>query len=220
MSPYSIRKRAGRQLQQRQLTNRSFTLISNDCWGAEVYKYFDLPWNTPFIGLFLMADDYLRLVTNLRHYMDSKLTFISESRHEAVRESRQRNPYPVGLLGGEIEVQFLHYHSQEEAAEKWARRTARMNWDNLVVKFDASKDGATATHAQQFDSLPYRRLMLLEEPTPGLASGVVVRHYTPDGLKQFKASLLDFDLPTWLNSGRVESGNFYQLVRKLFVLEP
>jgi uncharacterized protein (DUF1919 family) len=220
MSLYSIRKRAGHQLQQRQLTNRDFTLVSNDCWGAEVYKYFNLPWNTPFIGLFLTADDYLRLVTNLRHYMKSELTFISESRHEAVRELRQRKPYPVGLLGGEVEVQFLHYHSQEEAAEKWARRTARMNWDNLVVKFDASKDGATTAHAQQFDKLPYRRLTLLKEPIPGLASGVVVKQYTPDGLEQFKASILNFDLPTWLNTGRVESGSFYQLARKVFVLEP
>lgn len=220
MSLYSIRKQAGRQLQQRQLTNRDFTLVSNDCWGAEVYKYFDLPWNTPFIGLFLMADDYLRLVTNLRRYMDSELTFIPESRHEFVRESRQRNPYPVGLLGGEVEVQFLHYHSQEEAAEKWARRTARMHWDNLVVKFDAGKDGATITQARQFDNLPYRRLILLKEPMPGLTSGVVVSRYTPDGLEQFKASLLDFDLPAWLNSGRIESGSFYQLARKILVLEP
>jgi uncharacterized protein (DUF1919 family) len=152
--------------------------------------------------------------------MGSELTFTDHSRHEAITAARQRNPYPIGLLGGEVEIQFLHYHSQAEAREKWTRRTARMNWNNLVVKFDASKDGATATHAQQFDQLPYRRLILLKEPVKGLVSGVVIRQYTPDGLKQFKASVLDFDLPAWLNNGRVETGIFYQLVRKILIVEP
>jgi uncharacterized protein (DUF1919 family) len=185
-----------------------------------VYKYFDLPWNTPFIGLYFMADDYLRLVSNLRHYMASELTFKQESRHAAVQAMRARNPYPIGLLGGEVEVQFLHYHSQEEAQQKWTRRTARMNWENLAIKFDASKDEATTKQAQQFDNLPYKRLILVKEPLPGLASGLVVPNYTPDGLLQFRASLLAFDLPTWLNTGRVEAGSSYQLARKLLVMEP
>jgi uncharacterized protein (DUF1919 family) len=219
MGIYETRKSLGQRLQRARLRNKDFTLISNDCWGAEVYKYFNLPWNTPFIGLFFMAEDYLRLVANLRHYMGSELIFVQESRHAVVNAMRVRNPYPIGLLGGEVEIQFLHYHSEQEAREKWARRTARMNWDRLVFKFDASKDQATVEQAQQFDKLPYKRLILLKQPIPGLNFGLVIPNYSPDGLKQFNAAMPEFDLVHWLNTGQVRRSALYGLTNKILVLE-
>ncbi|NVO85925.1 DUF1919 domain-containing protein [Hymenobacter terrestris] len=55
----------GRSIQQRRLINRNFTLFSNDCWGAEVYKYFNLPYNTPFVGLMVMAPCYVQFLQTL-----------------------------------------------------------------------------------------------------------------------------------------------------------
>ncbi|QNE39493.1 DUF1919 domain-containing protein [Hymenobacter sp. NBH84] len=220
MALYTFRTRAGRLLQRALLRNRHFTLISNDCWGAEVYKFYNLLWNTPCIGLYLVAEDYLRLLENPQRYLDGNVVFVAVSRHEAVNQHRAIKPHPIGLVGGDVEIQFLHYHSEQEAREKWARRCARIVWDNLIAKFDGSKDGATAELVQQFDQLPYpKKLTLLKESQEGIKSAVVVPHYTTDGLLQFAVSMQAFDLTTWLNTGKLRTGSLYKIARKLLVLE-
>ena len=35
-----------------------------------------------------------------------------------------------------IKIQYLHYKSPEEAYEKWNRRRQRINFKNLIVKFN------------------------------------------------------------------------------------
>lgn len=58
------------------LTNKDFTIISNNCWGAFVYQKFNLQYNTPFVGLFLFAPDYIKLLKNFENMINNKLTFI------------------------------------------------------------------------------------------------------------------------------------------------
>ncbi|WP_375416587.1 DUF1919 domain-containing protein [uncultured Hymenobacter sp.] len=215
MSPRTIatalatrRRRLGQLLDRRRLRNRGFTLFSNDCWGAEVYKHFNLPFNTPFIGLMLMAPCYLRLLARPQHYLALPLRFVTESRYSFVNELRARRPEPfplatLGEEGQEVEIQFLHYHSEAEAREKWTRRAGRVNWDNLFLKFDGGKDYATPELVQRFEALPYPRLTLLPRPQAGIGSAVVVPQYSTDGLVQFGRSLPYYDLIGWFNEQRV-----------------
>ncbi|UOQ74425.1 DUF1919 domain-containing protein [Hymenobacter cellulosilyticus] len=189
-----------RRREQQQLQNRDFTLISNDCWGAEVYKHFELPFNTPFIGLMLMAPDYIELLRNPKHYLSQPLVFQEKSRYDIINELQKthKHPFPVATLGDKVELQFLHYHSQQEAAEKWPRRVARINWDNLRVKFDGSKDFATPELVREFTTLPYQKLLLLEKPVAGVPQCVVVPEYTTNGMELFRRSLPHFDLLNWI----------------------
>jgi len=60
---------------------------------------------------------------------------------------------PVGVID-DIEVIFLHYPTSEEAKEKWIRRSARVNWDNLFIKF-SQMNGCSQDALQQFDDLPF-----------------------------------------------------------------
>lgn len=60
---------------------------------------------------------------------------------------------PVGVID-DIEVIFLHYPTSEEAREKWIRRSARVNWDNLFIKF-SQMNGCSQDMLQQFDDLPF-----------------------------------------------------------------
>lgn len=207
LSTYTVRKALGQRIQRARLRNRDFTLISNDCWGAEMYKFLGCEgYNTPFIGLYLLADDYLQFLTKPQHYLASPLEFIERSRHESVNQSRLNKAFPIGLLGGEVEVQFLHYASTEEARQKWERRVKRVNWNNLCVKWDAAKDGATAEHIQAFRKLPFKKLLLLKEPQPAGRSAVVVPNYSPDGKQNFNLSMAAFDVVAWANSGKVGQG--------------
>src|SRR5678810_1052541 len=103
------------------LRSRVFTVVSNNCWGAHIYQRLGQPYQTPFIGVFFAPECYLILVSRFRWFLSQPVRFLDRSRHEyinALREERKLR-YPIGCLGGDVEVQFLHYAAENEAAEKW-----------------------------------------------------------------------------------------------------
>lgn len=89
------------------------SIICNNCVGAMVLNDFGLKFNSPFVNLFISAPDYIRLLKNLRYYCDPTADIMDISSNSS---------YPKGLLRGEITLHFLHYHSFEEAVEKWRTR--------------------------------------------------------------------------------------------------
>lgn len=54
-----------------------------------------------------------------------------------------------------MELFFLHYHSEKEAKEKWARRIKRISWDRLLVKFNV-QNGCAKEQIKAFDALPFK----------------------------------------------------------------
>lgn len=69
----------------------------------------------------------------------------------------------------------MHYATPEEAREKWTRRCARMNWDNLLVKF-CDQNGATEEQIRTFDQLPYpHKVCFTARAYPGAGSVVPLR---------------------------------------------
>lgn len=124
------------------LKNRNFSIISNNCWGGLVYDKYALPYLSPTIGLYFYADEYIRFISDLHKYLNSELEFIEidESRHKDSILAKGENNVIVGLIGKEVEVVFLHYHSREEAYEKWMRRCKRVNYDNLLIKCNDQND--------------------------------------------------------------------------------
>lgn len=58
------------------LKNKTFTIISDTCWGGFIYQYFNLPYNSPFIGLYIFSPDYIDLLSNFKKYMNDELTFM------------------------------------------------------------------------------------------------------------------------------------------------
>lgn len=137
------------------LKNKTFSIISNNCWGGRVYQRYGLPYTSPTVGLLLFADEYIKFVSNLKYYLSLELTFIPkiQSKYYEYYTEKERY-YPIGVLG-DIEIVFLHYKSENEAYEKWNRRKKRINWDNLIVKFN-DQNRATEEHIRTFDRLPYK----------------------------------------------------------------
>ena len=117
------------------LHNTNFTIISNNCWGGQVYRYFQLSYSSPTVGCYFFADEYIRFISNLKKYIDTELTFIDykESKYKDKLEARHQEKYPIGVLD-DVEIVFLHYKTREEAYEKWNRRKARIYWDNIIYK--------------------------------------------------------------------------------------
>lgn len=171
-------ERARKDLRRAFLRNRDFTVISNNCFGGFVYQRYALPYRTPTAGLFFMPDDYLKLLGDPRRYFAAPLRFIDPLQARCAAALGAADPaygsYPVARLL-DVEIYFMHYATPEEAREKWTRRCARINWDNLLVKF-CDQNGATEEQIRAFDQLPYpHKVCFTARAYPGAGSVVPLR---------------------------------------------
>ena len=186
------------------LTRTDFTIISNNCWAGSAYRFYGLPYQTPTVGLYFFANDYIKFVYDLRHYMSAPLEFITsaESSHTETLQRRGETNNVLARLD-DIEVVFLHYHNEQEAKEKWERRRQRINWDNIFIKFSEMNE-CTTEDLLKFDSLDFPNKICLTStrmpdlkssvyfPQGGIANGQIV-----DDTIQFRRGV---HLTKWLNS--------------------
>ena len=115
----------------KKLRNTEFCIVANNCLGSRFYKILEREYNTPFVGLFIMPECFAKLVTDFDAYMAKEIVFIDKSKYPPHDEpGRGADQYPLGLLG-DLELHFVHYKTAEDAVEKWQRRKARMDLDNL-----------------------------------------------------------------------------------------
>lgn len=127
----------------------------------------------------MFSGDYVKFVHHLKEYLDKPLTFITckESRYRDILEARGGHDAtcPIGVLD-DIEIIFLHYHSQEEALEKWIRRKNRIHWDNIVIKM-SEQNLCKPEHLKAFDSLPVEKKFVFTTKDYGLDSQVIFGDY-------------------------------------------
>ena len=146
------------------LNNTDFSIICNNCWGGFVYRRYGLGYLTPTVGTYFFAEDFIRLCRDVRRYMEAPLTFISytESKHKEALIQKGQQQVLIGKLD-DIEVIFLHYHTEQEAREKWERRAGRINYDNLIFKF-SKMNGCTNDELKAFDALPHDKKICFVPP--------------------------------------------------------
>ena len=201
------RRRVAAQIMRARVTNRDFTIISNDCFGGMAYEELGMRYDSPFAGLFLVPEDYMQLLRNLRPCCEQPIRFKEYSRHERINAWRQniiQRPYPIGVVGDDVEIHFLHYGNREEAEAKWTRRAQRIHWDNLLVKICWHDDERMASWLREFDAMPFeRKLGLVPQEIPDVRSAVALRNYGTDGTWQYWSSHLHFDVAAWLNCGAI-----------------
>ncbi|GAC1399135.1 MAG: DUF1919 domain-containing protein [Vulcanimicrobiaceae bacterium] len=193
---------SGSRERRARLRTTEFTVVSNDCWGAEVYKDLNLPFQTPLIGTFLAGPCYMRLVSDCSRILRSPLDFTTESRYAYVRELKaQSGSFPTGLLDdGNVEIHFLHYPSEAIAAAKWNKRVERIVDDRLFFKLSGDKDEFTDEDYATFDALPLEhKIALSKHPHAELASVLHVPDWVKDGKFMYERSLRLFDIVDWLN---------------------
>lgn len=133
------------KFRNKKIKNKDFTIISNNCFAGWVYRTYNLPYNTPTVGLFIMPECYLKFVISLKYYIDKNIEFIkpNESKYKEYLEKNvsKFGHYPIGKLE-DIEIHFLHYKTEEEAKEKWERRKKRINYNKIIFKFN-DQNGCT-----------------------------------------------------------------------------
>lgn len=167
---------------RKKLKYQDFTIISNNCWGGHVYRYFGMPYNSPTVGLFIFSEDYIKLVSNLEHYMNKEIEMIShdESKHkdELERRGKVESSCPIGRID-DIEIIFLHYKSDEEAKEKWTRRKERIHWNHVYVKM-SEQNLCKEEHLKAFDRLPFDNKFVFVHKHFGLDAEVLYKEWESD----------------------------------------
>lgn len=138
------------------------SIISTNCFAGRIMQDVGMEYNSPTLGLYFMYPDFIEFLQNLRYYLtEAKIEFVSRSKYTLGNERKEKwsHWYPIGLLGGKVEIHFLHYHSESEAAEKWYRRASRVNFDNLFI-IGMDQNLCTEKDISDFDKLPFERKIM------------------------------------------------------------
>jgi uncharacterized protein (DUF1919 family) len=164
-------------LPRSKIKNTNFSIIGNNCFTGGIYHKFGLPYTSPTIWTYIFPDDYLRFLKKLDWYLKQPLNFITSSEHEMSKKFTKitNRTYPIGLLGGDVEIHFMHYTTKEEVLEKWNKRVNRINFDNLFVVFSDGEE-FRQEHFKKFENLPYcHKIFLSSKPNNSSKITVFIR---------------------------------------------
>lgn len=157
----------------RQLIDDDTSIITSNCFAGRIMQDLGMKYNTPTLGLYFMYPDYIEFLQHLEYYLtEAKIQFVEHSKYPLGDERRadwtnKKHWYPIGLLDGKVEVHFLHYHSEEEAATKWYRRAKRVNFDKLLV-VGMDQNLCKDEDMKNFENLPFQnKIFFSSKPVPG-----------------------------------------------------
>lgn len=219
---YSIGRTIAIKKRRAALQNHDFSIISNTCIGGVISHSVGEQFRSPTVNLIIYEKEFITFCTHLREYAKCPVALPNEME----RERYQNIDYPVGILrGGElpdITLYFVHYHSFEEAKEKWEERFRRVNYDNLYILMDRGMD-AKEEILEQFHSLPYEHKVFFtdKEDLERWPNTFRFHYYTKDlykngymytakkkGLAEYRV-LDEFDYVKWLNDGSICRSNIF-----------
>ena len=124
----------------------NISFISQNCIGGIIYHDMEQKFLTPTINLYLMANDFVKFVENLEYYLNQELIMLDGT--EVV----------TGKID-DLEIYFLHYHSNEEALNKWNDRKQRINFEKIFV-IQTDRDGFDDDTFTRFKRLPYPKALI------------------------------------------------------------
>ncbi|MDD4941992.1 MAG: DUF1919 domain-containing protein [Rhodoferax sp.] len=204
------------------LLHVKFIIISNNCWSYEIYKILGREYNTPFVGLYVYPDDYIRFLENFHKIIKLPLIFSSESKYI----DAQQISYPIGLLAEDIEIHFLHYATEDEALVKWQRRVSRMQRDiedgvAIYLKI-CDRDGLKDAHIERFMSLPFDNKISIGINKKPYKNHLVAENlrdmtgnFVVNGMDLFKKRYRYMDFPLWLKNGHIQKSVFSKILSKV-----
>lgn len=179
---------------------KPFTVFSNNCIGGVFTHDLGFRFNSPTVNLTLEGPDFIKFLKAPKDYISG----------EFIQISKEGFKCPCAKLN-DIVIDFVHYKSVSEGANKWEERAKRIVWDNIIVI--ATGHYGVEEHPQimeEFDKLPYRKIMFTLNPWPKYDWAVHVPGllrcdpvppmtgiYTLSGKRVYEKY---FDLVEWMNS--------------------
>lgn len=180
---------------RKQIHNDDWTIISNNCWGGFVSQSYGVPYNSPTVGSFFMAEDYIEFISDLKAWMGVPLSFIqpeSSKYKEHFSDWDKFGTYAIGVLKLDnkiVEIHFLHYHSEQEAMMHWNERKKRINWNKILYKFN-DQNLCTEKHLKCFAEMPLEHKICFTSKKYDLADTYFIK--CPKHASEIRASYEPF----------------------------
>lgn len=197
-----VERRLYLEIKRKKLKNKNPTIFSANCNGAMILHDMQCRFNSPFVNLFISADDFIKFLKDPKKYLNAEPVEISS-----------KKAFPVGKVE-DITVYFMHYKSFDEARLKWVERSKRVDMNNLFIMM-TDKNGCTEKHIAEFDNLPYKnKVIFTHKPYPQYKSAYYIKGFedkkevgtlSDDKSGFFKRRWLDdFDYVKFLNGEGME----------------
>ena len=155
----NYRIKLARMYRRARLKNKDFTIISNECTGAFMYRCLNMRLDSPTCDMTIGTYGFLHFCKHLKEYLSLPI-------EDPTEEDMKKYPgckVPIGILRGEnglpdVGLVFTHYKTLEEAREKWYRRRERVHYDNLfiTVYWDPT---AKEELLDEYEKLPYNKVI-------------------------------------------------------------
>tara|TARA_R110000737_G_C14613029_1_gene491342 strand:+ start:791 stop:1621 length:831 start_codon:yes stop_codon:yes gene_type:complete len=187
----------------KRIKNHDFSIISDNCWGREMYQFLGLPCNTPTAGMGI-EKDYLDFIENLN----------SKSAHEVIEldkthcEGITGTIYPVGR-SPYAKIHFLHYDRFDIAQRLFRMRFKKINTKSLYYKIDfdyygcRKKEDIERWNKMKLpNSVAFYSDDTLKFYSGKIHNGVYIKKKNiPENNYIFGYTQKYFDYITWINTG-------------------
>lgn len=166
-NPLVLRKR---KRMRAQLNNAEPTFLCPNCMGGILFHDLGLQFRSPTVNTMMLQTDFAEFVLDSDHYLAQEPIFFRHPEYE----------FPCARLG-DIVIHFTHYHTEQEAAQKWKERAARIDRNNLFV-FLMERDGLTEETIRRLGSIRARGLVIFTANRyPDIPYALQIPKYRQDG---------------------------------------
>ena len=122
------------------------TLLSQNCIGGVMYHDCNDKFLSPTVNLFMLPSDFMRFVNNYEAYLTETPELI------------MGDNYPIGYLSDNLQINFMHYETTDEALEKWESRKKRINKEKVFI-ICIERDGFNEENYKEFKSIKYPKAL-------------------------------------------------------------
>ena len=201
-NPLVIRRR---KKMRKALTNTTPSFLCPNCIGGILFHDLGLKFLSPTVNLMMTQRDFVKFILDMDHYLGKEFLFFKHPEYTC----------PCAHLG-DIVIHFTHYHSEQEAVQKWKERSQRLDRDNLFV-FLTERDGITKEEIASLSNLHARGLVVFTvNAYPDIPYALQLPEFEADGEvgSILDQSCLDgsrkyekyFDFVKWFNEA--DGGDF------------
>jgi uncharacterized protein (DUF1919 family) len=174
-----------------------------NCTGGILYHDLGLKFLSPTVNLYMKAEDFIKFCENLEHYISID-TMVPCTDAEIVQDRK----YPVVWLG-DILLYLVHYHSVDDALQKWNSRKKRINWDKIVI-LNNDREGMNFDLKDRFEKLPYKKIMFTHLPDNTHSSC----HYLP-GYESCKCVGIITDAEGWRGKRPIDQFDWVKFLNEV-----
>lgn len=153
-----LRKRL--RAQMREIDDRGFAVVSNNCIAGILYDLADLPKVSPTAGIYFRDGAFVQFLNDLSNDNPDRWRLVA---NDLVFEAAQSCwAYQAGTAGRLV---FLHYPTAEAAASKWTRRLDRLRTRRPIILGSTTDGIELASLRSAQEAFPFA-LTVAGDPAP------------------------------------------------------